>query len=139
MDWHSFGFSVIAIGVVWLITPNLPDEIVNFANSFQLVKITDNVSFPAPTGDNSALYNALMQLCILVGVFQIVILALRLNFHDSSNRKAQTISNVAFLFGAAFFLNMLANATLTWHGFIAGLIVCIGLSIVAGNIVKLLK
>jgi hypothetical protein len=135
----SFGFFVITFGIVWWITPNFFDAIVDFFNSFQLVKVTGNVSFPTPTGDNSVLYNALMWLCILVGVFQIAILALRFIFHDTLNRKAQTISNVAFLFGATFFLSMLATETISWLGFIAGFIICAGLSIIVSNIVKLFR
>jgi hypothetical protein len=80
------------------------------------------------------------QFCIAFNVFQvvIVILTLRFVFHDSLSRKAETFSGIAFWFITGFFLQMLTSETLGWFGYVAGLIIAIGVAITASNIFKLL-
>jgi predicted Kef-type K+ transport protein len=80
-----------------------------------------------------------MQFCLVFGVFQIVILALRFVFRDSVERKAETVSGVVFWLGVAVFLGLLANGSLGWFSFIAGFVVSVGLSVVARNIVRLFR
>ena len=72
------------------------------------------------------------------GVFQIVVLILRFIFHDSVDKKSGTVSGIAFWFSTGFFLNMLANESIVWFGFLAGLIIIIGLMIVVSSLIKLL-
>ena len=80
-----------------------------------------------------------MQFCLAFGVSQIVILILRLIFHDSLDKKSGTVFGIAFWFSTGFFLNMLANESIGWFGFLAGLIISIGLAIIASSLVKLFK
>jgi hypothetical protein len=141
----SFGFFVLALGFIWIITPNLSNEIVNFGKDFtqHSVNITDNVRLPAPVNNHPVLYTAIMQLAVALAIFQIGVLALRFIYHDSIRRKASTISSIAFWFAAAFFLNMLAIATnyttSSWFAFVAGLIICVGLAIIVSHIVRLFR
>ncbi len=44
----SFGFFLILLGVLWSVTPNLTEEIVDFFKDFQLVHLTEHVILPAP-------------------------------------------------------------------------------------------
>jgi hypothetical protein len=138
----SFGFFVVALGLVWMITPDFSGEVVRFARSFNGTEtIAGNVKLPVPVGDHSVLYIALMELCILIGAFQVVVLALRFVYRDSIDSKAGAVSGMVFWFSAAFFLNLLAQPTLviSWLGFLAGLIVSVGLAVVASNLVRLFK
>jgi len=139
IDIISFGFFILMVGMVWIISPKFHDEVTSFVNDFRFENLTGNVGFPAPVNNHPVLYTAIMQLCLVVGVFQIVILALRFLFHESVERKAGTISGMTFFFSAAFFLNMLAGGSIGWFGFIAGLIISVGLTIIASSVVRLFR
>jgi len=134
----SFGFFLAVLGAIWAVTPNFTDEVTSFFTDFQLANVTENITFPAPKASHPVVYTAAMQFCFVFGIFQIAILAVRFVLHESLNRKADTLSGMAFWFSAGSFLYMLANKTLGWFGFIGGLIVSIGLLIVTSSMVKLL-
>jgi small-conductance mechanosensitive channel len=93
----------------------------------------------APKESHPVVYTAAMQFCLVFGVFQIAVLVLRFIFHDSVNRKSGTISNIAFWFSTGFFLNMLVSKSISWFGFLAGLVISIGLAVIASSVVKLFK
>jgi hypothetical protein len=135
----SFGFFLILLGLIWIITPNFSNEVIDFAKDFHLEHFTEHIVLLAPKESHPVVYNAAMQFCLVFGVFQIAVLVLRFIFHDSVNRKSGTISNIAFWFSTGFFLNMLANKSTGWFGFFAGLIISIGLAIIASSVVKLFK
>jgi len=135
----SFGFFLILFGVIWIITPDFSSEVIDFAKDFHLEHLTEHVVLPAPKESHPDLYTAAMQFCLVFGVFQIAVLVLRFIFHDSLDKKSGTISNIAFWFSTSFFLNMLANKSTGWFGFLAGLIISIGLAIIASSVVKLFK
>jgi len=135
----SFGFFLILFGVIWIITPNFSSEVINFAKDFHLEHLTEHVVLPAPEQSHPVIYKAAMQFCLVFGAFQIAILVLRFIFHDTLDKKSGTVSNVAFWFSTSFFLNMLANEPTRWLGFLAGLIISIGLAIIASSVVKLFK
>ena len=135
----SFGFFLILCGAIWIITPNFSSEVIDFAKDFHLEHFTEHIVLLAPKESHPVVYTAAMQFCLVFGVFQIVILVLRFIFHDSLDKKSGTISNITFWFSTSFFLNMLANKSTGWFGFLAGFIISIGLAIIASNIVKLFK
>lgn len=124
---------------IWIITPNFSSEVIEFAKNFHLEHLTEHVVLPSPKESHPVVYMAAMQFCLVFGAFQIAILVLRFIFHDTLDRKSGTISNIAFWFSTSFFLNMLANEPTRWFGFLAGLIISIGLAIIASSIVKLFK
>ncbi|MEM3731849.1 MAG: hypothetical protein QW667_06470 [Candidatus Bathyarchaeia archaeon] len=134
----SFGFFLMLFGIIWMLTPNYSEEVVNFFKDFHLEHITENIALPAPQHNHPTVYSAAMYFCLVYGVFSIVILALRFFFHESLNRKAETISGIAFWLNLSFFLNMLANESIGWFGFLAGVIISVGLSIIVRSLVKLL-
>jgi len=135
----SFGFFLILFGIIWIITPDFSNEVIDFAKDFHLEHLTEHIVLLAPKESHPVVYTAAMQFCLVFGVLQIVILVLRFIFHDSVNRKSGTISNITFWFSTSFFLNMLANKSTGWFGFLAGLIISIGLAIIASSLVKLFK
>lgn len=142
-DWlgiASFGFFLILVGVIWLITPNLRDEIVTFAEDIahHTEPITENVSLPAPASPHPVVYTAAAHFCLVFGVFHIIVLGLRTVFKESLNRKSGTVSSVVFWLGASYFLFALADGNIGWFAFLAGLIMIVGLMIVVSSLIKLL-
>ncbi len=140
-DWLSvvsLGFFLVLLGVIWIITPDCSSEVVDFFKDFHLENVTEKIILPAPKGHHPVVYTAAMQFCLAFGVFHIVILVLRFALRESVDRKTGTISGIVFWLGASFFLNMLAAEAIGWFGFVAGLIICVGLMIVVSSIVKLL-
>jgi len=141
-DWLgilNFGFFLILVGTIWIITPNFTNEITYFFNDFSLKNVTENIVFPAPEHNHPNLYTAAMQFCFVFGAFQIAILALRFVFHEPLSKKADAIAGIVFCFAVGFFLSMLANEIISWFGFIAGLIISVGLLIITSSIIKLLR
>ena len=139
LSTFTIGFFLILFGAIWIITPDFSREVIAFVKDFHLEHLSKHVALPAPKGDHPVVYTAAMQFCLVYGVFQIVILVLRFIFHDSLDKKSGTISNIAFWFSAGFFLSMLANKAIGWFGFLAGLIISIGLAIIASSLVKLFR
>jgi hypothetical protein len=135
----SFGFFLILFGVIWIITPNFSSKVIDFVKDFRLEHFTEHIVLPAPKESHPVVYNAAVQFCLVFGVFQIAVLVLRFIFHDSLDKKSGTISNIVFWFSTSFFLNMLVNEPTRWFGFLAGLIISIGLAIIASSLVKLFK
>lgn len=133
----SFGFSLVLIGAILLVTPNYHNELVYFFRDFHLVKVTQNVSLPAPKSSHPIVYTAVMNFCIVYGLFQIAILVLRFVLRDPIDRKAGTASGIVFWLGAGYLLGTLLTETIGWFNFLAGLVIFIGLSIVIRGLVTL--
>jgi len=140
-DWLgivSLGFFLVLLGVIWTITPDLSNEVIDFFTDFHLENVTESIVLPAPEHNHPVVYTAVTQFCLAFGISQIVILALRFVLRESMDRKTGTISGIVFWFGAGFFSNMLAAEEIGWFGFLAGLIIVIGLLIIISSLVKLL-
>ncbi|MGA9387377.1 MAG: hypothetical protein WBV70_00960 [Candidatus Bathyarchaeia archaeon] len=125
----------------------LTDEVKTFftSESWGLTPLTGNVSIPVPKHIRafSTIYTAAEQFCFIFGFFQIAILILRFALHDSLERKADTVSGMAFWLSGGYFLNwLLANQSPdehTWFAFLAGIIISGGIAIVASSLVKLFR
>ena len=133
----SFGFFLLLIGVIWIITPNISEEVVDFFKDFGLKKAFPNVFLPAPAHSHPVVYTAVARFCFAFGLFQILILVLRFAFREPVERMAGTISGIVFWLGAGFVSNMLSARTIRWFGFVGWLIVLIGLSLVIRSLVVL--
>ena len=152
MTWHekqhekrdilglaSFGFFLLLIGVIWVITPNLSQKVIDFFKDFELKEeIFPNVFLPAPVHHHSVVYTALARFCFAYGLFQIVILVLRFFFRESVDRMAGTFSGIVFWLGVGFVSNLLAAGAIEWFGFLGWSIVFIGLSLVVRSLLVLL-
>jgi len=136
----SFGLFLMLLGTIWTATPNLTEDVRNFVEpkNWQLENVTENIAFPEPQGSYDVLFTAAMQFCFIFGVLQIAILVLRFAFHESINRKAETVSGIAFWFSISFFLHMLVNE-LPFLGFIGGIIISAGLALLISSFVKLFR
>jgi hypothetical protein len=141
-DWLgliSFGFFLVLLGLMWIITPGLQEDIVAFFTDFELKTLTGGIVFPAPRTTHPVLYTAATQVSFVMGVLGVAVLVIRFALHDSLNRKAETISSIVFWFGAAFFLNMLRVEAIGWFGFLGAMIITLGLSIISSNLVRFFR
>jgi len=136
-DWIglvSLGFFLIIIGAVFVVTPDLTEQIKAFFKDFHLAEAYPNIKLPAPKSPHPTIYEAITNFCYAFGASQIIILILRFAFKDSSSRKAETASGIIFWFGMGVFANF-ANSLLAeptgWFSLLSGLITMIGLLIIS--------
>lgn len=140
-DWiglFSLGFFFIILGTLWMITPNLTEEVINFFKDLRLVHLTEHIILPAPAHSHPVVYMVAFQFCLLFGLFQIIILILRFIFRSSLNKKAETLSGIGFWLSMSLFLQMLISKNIGWFGLIGGFITSIGIAITLSNLLKLL-
>jgi drug/metabolite transporter superfamily protein YnfA len=132
-DWFGlveFGFFLILIGTILLVTPSISGRIENFIKDFEIREIYPGVFLPAPLNDHPTAYKTGMYFCLAFGVFEIIILILRFVQKSPFGKKAGTLGGIVFWLGAAIFANALVTGrSANWFLFIGGLIVSIGLSI----------
>ena len=136
----SFGFFLVLIGVIFVITPNLGDEIGDFIRDLQFepLDMYPDIDFPKPASNHPVLYTAVAEFCIVYGLFQIAILISRFYFGDYLKRKAGTLSGAVFWLGAGYLLTILSADNIDWFAFLSWLIIFIGLSLVVRSLVILL-
>jgi len=134
----SFGFFLVLIGAITLITPNYYNEFSAFFRDFHLVKVAPNIFLPAPKSSHRVVYTAAMEFCVAYGLFQIAILVFRFALRDPVNRKAETVSGIVFWLGAGYLLSILLAENIGWFAFLAGLVIFLGLAIFTGSFVTLL-
>lgn len=144
----SAGAFFILIGIIYVINlpaANLWEELLDFFGSFTLAQVpTTGVYLPAPISpfSHGTLYGAIFQLCVGLGVLQIIMLVLRFTSRSPIGKTAETMGNLVFWFGSAYLVATYLNSTTTmskWFVFWAGALVILGLSFVARSFVLLAK
>jgi hypothetical protein len=133
--WISFGAFLIIIAVIYLRTPGLLSEIRAFVSDFHLVEVYQNFQWFVPSTNHPVLYTAAEQFCYAFGLVQVLVLGLEFARRSSMHRKAETFSSIVFWLGAGYVLSVLSQGALSWLSFIAGLIILVGISIVARALV----
>ena len=133
--WISFGAFLIIIAVIYLKTPGLLSEAKAFVTDFRLVELFQNFRWFVPSSNHPVLYYAAEQFCYAFGLVQILVLGLDFARRSSTHRKAETFSSIVFWLGAGYILSLLSQGALTWLSFIAGLVILVGISIVARALV----
>jgi hypothetical protein len=141
----SAGFFFILVGAIFLITPNLFNNIITFFSNFGTVRVPNTqIYLPAPKypptspSANSAVYSAVGQFSLIWGLFQIVILVLRFFARSPLNKKAETVSNFVFWLGASFLISTFLNektTTTTWFAFWTTIIMLIGASLIVRAVI----
>jgi hypothetical protein len=143
----SVGAVFILIGVVFVLAqPNiLWDSIVNFFSNFTLRSVPNvGISLPAPANPatHTVFYTAAFQFCIGLGILQVILLALRLALRSSIGKTAENVGNLVYWFGSAYlitiYLGDFPNIT-QWFMFWAGILVMLGLSLIARAFVLFAK
>ncbi|MEM2104035.1 MAG: hypothetical protein QW717_04000 [Candidatus Bathyarchaeia archaeon] len=137
----SAGFFFILVGCLFLATPNLLGSIIGFFKDLHIAQVPNmDVYAPAPAMPrrHTMVYRAFATFSLVWGIFQILVLALRLGFHSPLNKKAETFSSVVFWLAACFLTQVFLNeaATLTnWFLFWDAIIMLIGFSLVVRGLI----
>jgi len=143
----SVGAVFILIGIIYVtsLPQSLWDRTVAFFNSFTFAQIpTTGLYLPAPVSPaaHTVLYSAIFQFCIGLGILQVILLALRLLWNSPIGKTAETMGHLVFWFGTSYlvatYLNSTANIS-KWFVFWAGILMILGLSLVARAFVLLVK
>jgi hypothetical protein len=130
----SIGFFLLLVGALFVINPDLFGSILDFFKDFKLVDVPNtNITFPAPASPNShsMVYGAAGQFSIALGVFQIIILALRFFIPSSWEKRSETVGNFVFWVGASFLIQLFLIETTQWFVFWSTIIILVGVSIIA--------
>jgi len=143
----SAGSVLILLGIVYVI--NLPNSLWNaifdFFGSFTLAQVpTTGIYLPAPISpwSHAVLYGAVFQFCIGLGILQVMFLTLRLMMKSPIGKTAETMGNLVYWFGSAYLVTAYLNNTTTlskWFVFWAGVLIILGLSLIARSFVLLAK
>jgi hypothetical protein len=141
------GTFFILLGIIFVINlpSNLLDSIVTFFSNITLRSVPGMViSLPAPTSPAThvVLYTAVFQFCIGLGILQIIFLVLRIMVNSQIGKTAETMGNLVYWFGAAYLVTTYLNNTTTiskWFVFWAGILIILGLSLIARASVLLAK
>jgi len=138
----SAGLFFILVGFIFVINQNLWPKIKDFGNDFTITRIANtSIQLPVPASPAAhvAVYSAVFQFALGIGILEILILAMHLANGSRIRRTTQSIGSAVFWFGAAYLLSVLADMknTLTdsqqltiWYQFWAAIIMLIGISIV---------
>jgi hypothetical protein len=136
----SIGFFLVLVGILFVITPNLFGEIIDLLSDFKLVEVVpnSNMIFPGPETPDafSVVYVAAVQFSFALGIFQIVILALRFFISSPWEKRAETVGNLVFWLGTgflvqSFLLEPILLETSQWFMFWSSIIMMIGVSLIA--------
>ena len=133
------GFILILLAVLYFINvhANLWGNFVGFIGTFILATVPGtSLSLPAPSnpGTYTVLYNVAFQFCLGLGLLEIAVLVLRIWLNSPLPRRAETIENIVFWLGTSYLtVTYLVNITIIseWFVFWAGIIMILGLSLVA--------
>ena len=141
----SIGAVFILIGLIFVITPGLWEKIMAFFSDFTTRQIPNTgISLPAPAAPaaHAQLYAAVSQFSSGLFILEILLVALRLIMHSPIRRLAQEVGNLVLWLGAVYLIGTLLNDATTlsiWFGFWAGILMVLGLSLIARALVLLAK
>jgi hypothetical protein len=140
----SAGVVLILIGVVFALAQpaNLWDEVIAFFSSFTLAEVprTDLIVLPSPIAPSAhaILYRAVFQFSLGLGIFQVLLLILRLKIKSTNKKIAETLASLIFWLGSSYLvIRFLNNSTSIniWFIFWAGILMILGLSFLARGFV----
>ncbi len=146
----SAGFFFVIVGALFVITPNLFDRIVAFINDWDVVTIPHfGIPWLAPlhpfSPGNQTVYLAAERFSFIWGVFQIVILVLRLVLRSTVEKISETVGNMVYWFGSGFLIRLFllefvrfptVGGLTRWFVFWAAIIMLFGVTLVIRGIIR---
>ena len=143
----SVGFVFILFGAIYVIAlpTNLFQKTIDFFGNLTSRQLPGtDIFLPAPTipGAHTAVYTAAFQFCLGLIFLQVVVLLLRLVWNSPTAKTAETIGNLVFWTGSAWLATTFLNnhtTVNTWFVFWAGVLVMIGISLIARGAILLLR
>jgi hypothetical protein len=130
----SAGFFLLLVGAIFVITPNLFQNILDFFGDLSLVDVANtDLMFIGPEFPRSHLtvYQAVGQFSIAWAVFQIVVLALRFVIPSSWGKRSESVGNFVYWAGEAYLIQLFLIESTQWFTFWSTLIIVIGVSLIA--------
>ena len=130
----SIGFFLLLVGTLFVINPDLFGGILDFFKDFKLVDVPHtNIMFPAPESPQLHLtvYQAARQFSIALGVFQVVILALRFFIPSSWGKRSEAVGSLVYWVGAIFLIQYFLIESTQWFVFWSTILILAGVSIIA--------
>lgn len=133
----SFGFFLIIIGIVYLITPNIIDAFRTFFRNIELVNVpgAPNIFIPAPASSHPLLYGAVEKFCYAFGAAQVIILILRLIYRSNISDRAKNIGDIVFWLGLGYVAGLLKADAISWFSFWSSFIILAGLSLIIKSLI----
>jgi hypothetical protein len=139
------GSILLVIALIFVAHGAILIGLTNFFASLTLAQVPGTgIYLPAPIAPTAHidLFSAAFQFCLFLGILEVIILGLRFMFNSPLKRKAETIENIVFWFGASYLVvaYLTSSATInTWFVFWAGIVLIFGLSLIARAFVLLVK
>ena len=128
------GAFLVLVGSMFIIHPNLIDQIGNFFNDFKLVNVAgqSNIMLPAPASValHVDVYSAAFQFSIAWGVFLVAMLVVRFALNSPTRKKAENISDIIFWFGAAYLNQTWLINNAEWFEFWVMIVILLGISLI---------
>jgi len=138
----SVGFFLILVGLLFISTPSLYDNVVKFFSNFKTEQVgSTNISLPIPQNlANYDIYVTIRQFSVIWGVFLIAMLGARLILSSSTRKLAENVGDITFWLGAAYMVQIFLVAptqaqpptidSTKWLEFWAMIIGLIGISLI---------
>ena len=142
----SAGAVLILVGLVFNFAQpnNLWDAIISFFNSFTLAEVPGTrflnsdagLFLPSPISPSAhiVLYSAIFQFCLGLGLFQLLLLIIRLKIQSTTKKIAETLGSFIYWIGTSYLVARFLNSSTSingWWVFWAGVLIILGLSFVA--------
>lgn len=131
----SAGVFFVLIGSLFIVHPNLYDNLVSFFSDFTTAPAfgTNNVTLPIPkdVALHVSVYTAAEQFSLAWGVFLVAAIVVRFAVNTPTRRKARNISDIIFWFGTAYLIQTWLINQAKWFEFWALTIILIGISLMA--------
>jgi len=134
----SIGFFLLLVGTLFVINADLFGSILDFFKDFKLVDVPHtDLMFPAPESPQlySTVYQAARQFSIALGIFQVVILALRFVIPSSWRKRSETVGSFVYWVGASFLIQYFLIESMQWFVFWSTIIILAGVSIITRAVV----
>lgn len=132
----SVGFFLVLVGIIFLTTPNIIDRASEFFRDLNATQVPNtNVILPAPL-DPSAhveIYSAVALFALVLGIFEVALLAMRFYVHSPIGKKADTAGDALFWLGTYYLITTVLTETVTittWFAFWSEIIMLIGFSLI---------
>lgn len=130
LSWLSFGAFLVIVGAIFLITPNLTDEIEAFFRDFELEQVSGDFYFPTPQNPHPTLYESTAIFCFAYGTYQFLLLILKFAFKADPTKKSETLTSIIFWPATGYGMLMVKDGTIEWLTFIATLVILAAIAII---------
>ncbi len=133
----SFGFFLILVGIIFLATPHLFDDVLAFFRDLEAIPVPNHgFPLPGPVTPSAHLvaYTAAGQFCLVWGFFQIGMLALRVVARSSIGKMAENASNIISWFGSYYLIQRFLIESTRWFEYWTLAIALLGVTLIARGI-----